>query len=135
MPPVERLVEPKVPRVHDPPLCRRRRRLLLFAPSCFSSSPCSLCSVLSRGEGDVKDQDARPRAVVGVDQRHLERAAPRVADPVRPPDLEGDDAGGVLHARGVVEDEGGGDRGAVDGAGAEAAGEAFFALRRGREGR
>lgn len=63
--------------------------------------------------------------MVCVDQSDVEAAAPRVLDPVRPADLERDDARVVLDARGVVENQRGGDRGAVDGAGAEAAGEAF----------
>ena len=134
MAPVEGLVEAEVPRVHDPSLRRRRRRLLLFDPSCPSSDPSS-SSVI--GTGDVEHQNARAGAVVCVDERDVKGAAPPVPYPVRPPDLEGDDAGLVLHARGVVEDEGGGDGAAVDGAGAEAAGEAFFFLmffgvRRGR---
>ena len=66
--------------------------------------------------------------MVCVDERDVETAAPRVLDPVRPPDLERDDARVVLHARGVVEDQGRGDRGAVDGAGGEAAGEALSFL-------
>lgn len=120
---MEQLVEAEVARVHDPPL--RCRLLLPFAPRS-SPSCCSSCSVLPRGDRDVEDQDAGPGAVVRVDQGDVERAAPRVLDPVRPPDLERDDARVIFHARGVVEDERGGDRGAVDGAGREAAGEAYF---------
>ena len=112
VPPVQRGVEPEVPGVHYP-----LRRLLLFLAFSFLS--------LCRSKRDVKNQNASSRTVVGVNKRHLETSTFLVWDHVRLPHLEGDDAVGVLDSRGVVEDEGRGDRGAVDGAGAEAAGEAF----------
>lgn len=109
-------MEPEVPRVHYPSLRLRRR------PSASASSPF---------DRDVEDQHASPGAVIRVDERNFKRAAFPVSDPVRLPDFQGHDASLVLHARGVVEDEGCGDRGAVDSASAEAAGEAwrFFFFR------
>ena len=65
--------------------------------------------------------------MVGIDKSHLEVTAFVVFYPMRLSDLERDDASLFLHVWGVVEDQSGGYGRAVDGAGAEAAGEAFWA--------
>ena len=105
-------MEAEVARVDYPPL----RDVLPLLPFLL------LLLIVDR---DVENEHAGPRAVVGVDQSHLEGAALGVGYPVRPADLEGDDAVLLFHAWGVVEDEGGRDGGAVDGSGAEAAGQAW----------